>query len=193
MALALVHHDIPVAAMDHFSPLFREMFPNSAIAKGFAAARTKTSCIVNMALRPHFERKLVLEMKQAPYALAIDGSNDNGLQKMNLVTVRLFDTETGQVSTRFLDMCLTSGTGSATAAAIFNAMDGALQSRNIPWNLCVGLSVDNTSVNMGKVNSIRTRAVQKNPDIYMMGCPCHIVHNTARKEGDAFRDVRITT
>ena len=84
------------------------------------------------------------------------------------------------------------GTGSATAAAIFGAMDDALQFRNIPWNLCVGLSVDNTSVNMGKVNSIRTRAIHKNPDIYMMGCLCHIVHNTARKVEGAFRDVCLT-
>ena len=73
--------------MDHFSPLFRKIFPDLAITKGFAAARTKTSCIINMALRPHFEHKLVFEMTQASYALAIDGSNDNGLQKLNPVTV----------------------------------------------------------------------------------------------------------
>ena len=111
------------------------------------------------------------------------------LEKMNPVTVRLFDHDQGCVSTRFLDMCLTSGTGSAIAASIFEAMDVALQSREIPWVNCVGLSVDNTSVNMGKHNSIRTRATQKNPSIYMMDCPCHILHNTARKAGDAFRDV----
>lgn len=42
-------------------------------------------------------------------------------------------------------------------------MNGAMESREIPWDNCVGLSVDNTSVNMGKHNSIQTRAVQKKP------------------------------
>ena len=55
----------------------------------------------------------------------------------------------------------------------------------------MGLSVDNTSVNMEKHNSIQMRATQKNPSVYMMGCPCHILHNIARKAGDAFRDVRM--
>lgn len=27
---------------------------------------------------------------------------------------------------------------------------------------------------------------EKNEAIYIMGCPCHIVHNTAGKAGDAF-------
>ena len=91
MAVALAHHNIPLATMDHLSPLFRDIFPDSKIAKGFAAARTKTSCIVNMALRPHFEESLVSHMRGNPFSLAIDGSNDNGLEKMNPVTVRIFE------------------------------------------------------------------------------------------------------
>lgn len=57
--------------------------------------------------------------------------NDTGLQKMNPVTVRIFDEEHGVVGTRFLNMCLTSGTGSATPGAIFNGIGGALHSRDI--------------------------------------------------------------
>jgi len=83
MAVVLAQHNLPLAIMDHLSPLFRDIFPDSKIAKGFSAARTKTSCIMNMALRPHFESILVGQMKSEPFALAIDGSNDNDLQKMN--------------------------------------------------------------------------------------------------------------
>ena len=104
-------------------------------------------------------------------------------------TVRVFDSQLGHVCTRFLHMCLTSGTGLATAASIFSAFDRALESRQIPWVNCVGLSADNTLVNMRKHNSFQTRAIQKNSAIYMMGYPCHILHNTARKAGDAFRNV----
>ena len=51
---------------------------------------------------------------------------------------------------------------------------------------CVGVSVDNTSVNLGKRNSILTRVLVKNPTIYFMGCPCHIVHNTCMKAAEKF-------
>ena len=173
MAVVLAQHNIPLAIMDHLSPLFRDIFPDSKIAKGFSAARTKTTCIMNMALRPYFESVLVAHMKEHPFALAIDGSNDVGLQKMNTLTVRIFDLESGVVCTKFLDMCLTSGTDAGTAEKIFETMEDALVSRDIPWDNCIGLSVDNMSVNIGKHNSIKARTIQRNPSIYVMGCPCH--------------------
>ena len=40
----------------------------------------------------------------------------------------------------------------------FNPVDGVLGSRQIPWSQCVGPSLDNTSMNMGKNNSINSRA-----------------------------------
>ena len=39
MAVVLAHH-IPLAVMDYLSPVFRGIFPDSKIDKGFAAART---------------------------------------------------------------------------------------------------------------------------------------------------------
>ena len=129
IAVLLAHHNVPLAVMDHLSPLFRDIFPDLKIAKGFSAARTKTTCIVNMALQPFLESVLVAQMKSQPFALAIDGSNDNGLQKMNPLTVRIFDNENGVVCTKFLDMCLTSGMNAATAEGIYNAMDNALSVR----------------------------------------------------------------
>lgn len=90
MAMVLAHHNLPLATMDHLSPLFRDIFPDSKIAKWFGAARTKTMCILNMALRPHFEQSLVSSMKKSPFSLATDGSNDTGLKKMKTVTIRIF-------------------------------------------------------------------------------------------------------
>ena len=131
MAVALAHHNIPIAFMDHLSPMFKDMFPDSKIARGFASARTKTTCILNGALRPHFVEILTEQMKTEPYAFAIDGSNDTDLDKMNPVTVRVFDSVKNQVCTRFLEMCLTLGPDAATARNIFEAMDRALESRGI--------------------------------------------------------------
>ena len=62
----------------------------------------------------------------------------------------------------------------------------ALLSFGINWNNCVSFSVDNTNVHIGRRNSIKTRVHQHNPSVYFVGCPCHMVHNTASKAADAF-------
>ncbi len=46
------------------------------------------------------------------------------------------------------------GKESATASVILNKMDSVLQESSIPWINCAGMSVDNTSVNLGKNYSI---------------------------------------
>ena len=64
-----------------------------------------------------------------------------------------------------------------------------MKDNHIPWTNCVGTAVDNTSVNLGRRNSIMTRVLQQNPNVYFMGCPCHIVHNTAMKAAESFTQV----
>ena len=97
LAVLLAEHNVPLTIMDHLSPLLRDIFPDSKIAREFSSARTKTTCIINRALQPYFEQVLVTQMKSQPFTLAIDGSNDTGLRKMNPLTVRIFDSESGGV------------------------------------------------------------------------------------------------
>lgn len=121
-------------------------------------------------------------MKTSPYSLATDGSNDNGLQKMNPLTVRIYDVNLGKVKTSFLDMCMSSG---GTAEELFTAIDDCLSSLKVPWENCVAVGVDNTNVNVGKHNSIMTRVKAKNDAVYTSGCQCHVVHNTSAAAASA--------
>ena len=187
VATMLVQHNIPLALADELTPLFHDIFPDSEIAKQFSSKRTKTACIINGAIAPFYQQMLVDFMKNEPFALAVDGSSDTGVEKMNALTIRIFDGNRGMVSTQFLDMCMSS---SSTAEGIFTAMQYVLTKHDISWINCIGIGLDNTSVNMGCRNSIKTRILQQNPAVYVMGCPCHIVHNIARKAGNAFEQVR---
>ena len=114
-------------------------------------------------------------------SLAIDGSNDSGLQKMNSLTVRIFNINRSGVTTQLLDMCLTS----STAESIYSKVDDTLKQFNIDWKMCTACSVDNTSLNLGRRNSIKTHVLHENPSTYFVGCPCHMVHNTATKAAEA--------
>ncbi|XP_039511923.1 uncharacterized protein LOC120467181 [Pimephales promelas] len=59
----------------------------------------------------------------------------------------------------------------------------------ISWGNCASLSIDNAPVNTGAKNSISSRALNENGNIYIHGCPCHIIHNTAKHAGQRFLDV----
>ena len=183
MCMLIAQHNVPIALADHLSPLIRNVF-DGEVAKGYACAKTKTSCILNRAIASEFKAELVSAMQKLPYSLSVDGSNDAQLMKMNPITVRIFY---DKVETRFLDMGTTSGTNSATAQAIFDKMNAVLAMHNIPWEKCVGVGVDNTSVNLGRHNSIMTKVHQINSKVYFMGCPCHIAHNAASAASDRFR------
>ena len=54
---------------------------------------------------------------------------------------------------------------------------------------CIAFSVDNTSANLGQFNSIKTRVLERNPNCYFLGRPCHILHNTAGKASAKLKEV----
>ena len=122
-------------------------------------------------------------MKKYCYSINTDGSNDQGLKKMNPVTARLFDINQHMVVNQFLEMCLSS---SSNADGIFAAIDKAFANNGIPWDKCISLGVHNTSVNIGKHHSLITKAREKNDEIILMGCPCHMAYNTARHTTKVF-------
>ena len=62
--------------------------------------------------------------------------------------------------------------------------DGIAQTR---YN--VAFSINNVTVNMGKRNSVKSRLLVKNTDVCFGGCPCHMVHNVARKREIAFLEL----
>ena len=119
-------------------------------------------------------------MKKYPYALATDGSNDNGLEKINPLTVRIFDVNAGKVKTSLLDMCMTP---SGTALNIFNAIDRCMTLFDVPWSNCVAVGVENTNVNMGNRHSIKT-----NQSINQSINQCHVVHTTSAAAASAFTE-----
>ena len=119
-----------------------------------------------------YRSELIVSMKNGPYALDTNGSNDE-----------VFNTKKQKVSTQLLDMC---GTKKGDAETLFSTIDETLSKVGVSWDNCVDIGMDNTSVNLGRNNSIMTRVLAKNDSIYVNGCPCHIVHNTANKSASSF-------
>ena len=68
-------------------------------------------------------QSLIDKMKSSVFSLSTDGSNDQNLEKMYPVTVRIFDINHHKAVTKFLDMCLSK---SSTSAGIFCSIDSAM-------------------------------------------------------------------
>lgn len=62
-------------------------------------------------------------MKLNPYSITIDGSNDLGVEKMNPFTS---DASQRMIVTRFLDMCITTGT-----CVLLGILHRVMHNRNI--------------------------------------------------------------
>ena len=83
-------------------------------------------------------------------------------------------------------MCTASA---STAEAIYGVVDAKLVDLlgiENPWELCTSVGVDNTSVNIGIHNSLKSRVIQRNRAVFFNGCPCHILHNAAQKAAGVF-------
>ena len=120
------------------------------------------------------------------FSVSIDGSNDTALKKINPMVVRIYDTNAGRVATKFLDMCTSRR---ETAEVVYEVMDrtllNLLELAKL-WSICTPVGVDNTSVNIGARNSLKTRIVPRNTATFFSGCPCNVSHNAAQKAGIAF-------
>ena len=188
MAILTASSNIPLAFHDCLSPMIRNIFPDSKTASSYHSASTKAMCMLNLAVAPVLLDDLVGSMKCHPFSISIDGSNDTGLEKINPITVKIYDVHRNTVVTHFLDMCTST---TATAEGIYRALDSKvvhLLSCENPWSMCTSVGVDNTSVNIGIRDSLKTRILLRNPAIYFNGCPCHIIHNAAQKAGDTLTE-----
>ncbi len=183
----LIQHNLPLATSNHLGPLFRSAFPDSDIAKEYSSGRTKTCAIINKAMGPHYHEYVVQHCIQHPFSLGIDGSSDTELEKMNPMTVRIFDISRSKtVTTHFYDMCVTSGEDASKAKKLFDVVQMKMAEDRIPWSQAVSLSVDNTKSMIGAHNSFASRCKEQNPNIFVHGCPCHLAHIAASNANDAF-------
>ena len=85
-------------------------------------------------------------------------------------------------------MCITSGADGSTAEGIFTATDEVFPKNQVPWENCASLSVDNTNKMIGKNNSIPSRFLERNENVFIAGCPCHLPQIAASNSHDAFSE-----
>ena len=147
------------------------MFPDSKIAEGFSSVRTKTTAIIKHSLAPAFSAEVVNMCQTSPFTILCDGGNDQFGRKYFAIMVRVWDDSRRQAVTRFLAMPVCNV---STAEALFNAIESELESYDIPWKNLIGYASDTANVMVGVRNSVLSRIKLKQPNVFSLGCLCHL-------------------
>lgn len=174
----LISHNIPLAAADHAGPLFKNMFPDSKIASNYSAGRTKTTAMISL-MAAETSKLLSSCLKDSPFSLSTDGSNDGGSETLFPIVIRYFDESIGEVLSTVL--CIASNTNTSTGSNIFSLVDHELEKRSVSWKSCIAFGCDNASVMTGKYKGVSKYIQEKNSDAFVMGCYCHLIHIAAQK------------
>lgn len=183
MAYHVVHHNYSYLSCDCANKLFKKVFPDSEIAAKFACARTKTEAIINGVLGPHSVKLCLDEMRKLdiPYiGVSSDGSN-HGSIKMFPVLIQYFHPKKGiqHVLLSFESL------EKETAVRIFDLLKVNLTKHEL-LHKCIAFGGDNCPTNFGGINRAGHNNVfhlmkqETERDLVGVGCPAHLLHNTAR-------------
>ena len=58
--------------------------------------------------------------------------------------------------------------------SLFDALSHELASHGIPWSNVIGFASDSASVMVGRRNSVLSRVCEQQPDVFSLGCLCHL-------------------
>ena len=167
----IAEHNLPFATADHFTKLCKLMFPDSRVAEAFSCARTKTAALVTHALGPAADSAVTVMCQKQPFTILCDGGNDNFAKKYFCVMVKLWDDGLRRSVVHFLDCPVCN---IATGETLFQALSMALEDRCIPWKSVIGYASDSASVMVGRRNSVLSRVIQQQPEVFSLGCVCHL-------------------
>ena len=66
-------------------------------------------------------------MREIPFSIMLDASNDEGLEEMLPITVRIFYINISRVMTKLFDINLHTGRDASTAKAMFDRVNAQLE------------------------------------------------------------------
>lgn len=186
-AYSAVKHHQSFKSLDCSNKLIPLMYPDSKVAAKQSSARTKSTAIVNNILSPHAIKVCVSELENIPFfGISTDASNHNA-EKIFPLLVQYFKEDDG-ITSKILKV---SSLKDETSDTITNYCLTSLTEANLSWDKCSSFCGDNTNTTFGGVNRMGMNNIfhkikhSLGKDIEGVGCPAHILHNTASCAADA--------
>ena len=121
MAMILVQHNTFFNLSVNMTKFINTEFKESPIVQYFSCGRTKTAAIVNC-IGDFFFSELLEDSRSDRFCLMLDGSSDNGLEKMYPTTVKIFDINFSREMIKFAHINLITGITASNAASVFESI-----------------------------------------------------------------------
>uniref|UniRef100_A0A8C6NU33 Uncharacterized protein n=1 Tax=Nothobranchius furzeri TaxID=105023 RepID=A0A8C6NU33_NOTFU len=172
---AVKHHQ-SYRSVDCGIKVDREVYSDSAVAKGVTCGKTKAKALCENVLAPYSIQEHVdyIKENELHYSLATDASN-KGTTKCFPIVLRYFHFEEG-VQNALLDFYSDSN---ETSEAITNQLLAKLEMSGLNLQKLSAYTADNASVNYGKHNSVYQKLKLAQNDV-LASCLAHILHNATR-------------
>lgn len=173
-SLKTVHSNMSYSSNEDVNYFFREMFPDSAIAKSFSCGETKSMYIACYGISPYIQLLLENKVKNQPYVMLFDESLNVQLQKKQLdIHLRFWDNNAVQ-SIYYTSAFL----GHATALDLINCFETHVE-RKIRYANLVQVSMDGPNVNWAVFDKLQTKLeTENNKKLLNIGsCGLHTLHN----------------
>ncbi|XP_040072417.1 uncharacterized protein LOC115328425 [Ixodes scapularis] len=122
-------------------------------------------------------------LKRRAFSIAVDGTSNRDSQLYPIVATYYVE-ETRKVESRLL--CLETIEGEASGRKIGNLILDVLKSRDLPIANCLAMSADNANVMIGKKNGVAAVLKVAQPNLIVVGCPCHLINLAAQKGAACF-------
>ena len=170
----LVEHNLPFLLMDHLPGVIFHAFPDRKIAKEVKCATTKATSVVKHAIGPAVHKSMVESVMSSPaFSLMMDESTDRGDVKRVGMLIRYYDESSSRTTTSFFGLYEVPH---ANAANLFQCLDSQISLDDLGYDKLIGWNSDGASVMLGSRNSVVSRLKQKQPNLYVLHCICHVSH-----------------
>ena len=170
----LVEHNLPFLLMDHLPGVLSHAFPDSKIAKEVKCARTKSTAVVKHAIAPAVHKTMISMVNLSPaFSLLMDESTNRGVVKREGTLIRYYDESTLHIVTGFSGL---QEVPEANDSNLFECLDFHLTQAGLTYDKLIGWNSDGASVMLGRRNSVVSSMKEKQPNLYVLHCICHLSH-----------------
>lgn len=185
-AYRVVMHHQSFNSLDCTTKLNAVMYPDSNKAAKQSTARTKATAIIKHILAPHSIVLVKAEIEKVPFYGISTHSSNHKSDKMFPLLIQYFSEKEGlKIKLLKLDTLKNETSDTITSFCLKSLTD-----LNIPTEKMVAFSADNTNSNFGGRDRRGTNNVfcklneNLSKNLEGIGCPAHILHNTASTAAD---------
>ena len=135
---------------------------------------TKHKAIICDALDPHFKKSLIESIREHPFNLLCDESNERGDSvKLLTILVRFFDLSSSSlIVTRHLD---TIGITDCSAEGVYAGLKQTLERFQIPFANLISFTSDTCNLMKGHRNGVIAKLRESQSSIIDVNCICHLL------------------